>query len=370
MSLAKSHNSDTKKDKHLLAFLKQAKVWGGGVRRKQIMRIKLSHSYEEIISIDNLLSAWQEFLRGKRNKRDVQEFQFHLMDNILSLHHDLSNGKYKHGGYEEFNISDPKPRIIHKASVRDRLLHRAVYRILYPFFDKTFISDSFSCRNKKGAHKAINRFRNFAYIVSKNNTKTCWILKCDIRKFFHSIDQQILLTILRKHIPDSDIMDLLREIIISFQYNRKGFGLPLGNLTSQLFANVYMNEFDQFMKNRLKIKYYIRYADDFVVLSEDKNYLKEQITKIRYFLQNDLSLTLNPGKIYIKTLSSGTDFLGWVNFPDHRIIRNKTKKRMLKRIQENKSLKTFNSYFGLLKHGNTHKTKNVVLGLCVEEFSH
>ncbi|MBU3895868.1 hypothetical protein KKG36_00910 [Patescibacteria group bacterium] len=144
------------------------------------MKIQLSHSFEDIISIDNLLLVWQEFIKGKKNKKDVQIFLFYLMDNILSLCRDLENHTYQHGGYQCFKISDPKPRIIHKASVRDRLLHHAVYRILYPFFDKIFISDSFSGRNNKGTHKAINRFRKFTYIVSKNNTKTCWILKCDI----------------------------------------------------------------------------------------------------------------------------------------------------------------------------------------------
>lgn len=137
------------------------------------MKIILSHKFEDSISIENLLLAWQEFVKGKRNKQDVQEFQFSLMDNILQLHNDLKTKTYKHGNYQQFKINDPKPRIIHKASVRDRLLHHAVYRILYPFYDKTFIADSFSCRNNKGTHKAINRFREFAYKLSRNNTKTC-----------------------------------------------------------------------------------------------------------------------------------------------------------------------------------------------------
>ena len=167
--------------------------------------------FEDIISIDNLLFAWEEFIKGKRNKKDVCEFSFYLMDNILSLYEDLKNHVYKHGGYQRFSINDPKPRIIHKADVRDRLLHHAVYRILYPFFDKTFISDSFSCRNNKGMHKAINRFGDFSRIVSKNNTKSCWILKCDIKKFFASVDQKTLIEILQKHITDKNILNLLEK---------------------------------------------------------------------------------------------------------------------------------------------------------------
>lgn len=147
------------------------------------MKIVLRHRCEDIISVENILEAWQEFLRGKRNKPDVQEFSLRLMDNIFELHYELANHTYKHGGYQQFRINDPKPRIIHKAGVRDRLLHHAVYRNLYPFFDRTFIADSFSCRNNKGVHKAIKRFQKFGYIVSKNNTKQCWILNATLKSF-------------------------------------------------------------------------------------------------------------------------------------------------------------------------------------------
>jgi len=220
------------------------------------MKIQLGHKFEDIADTDNLLEAWREFIKGKGNKPDVQEFSLRLINNILSLHRDLINHKYRHGGYQCFKIKDPKARTIHKASARDRLLHHAVYRLLYPFFDKIFISDSFSCRKNKGTHKSLDRFRFFARSVSKNNTRTCWILKGDIKKFFASIDQNILLEILRKYIPDNNIIYLLREIIFSFYSVKYGTGLPLGNLTSQLFANIYMNEFDQFVKHKLKAEYY------------------------------------------------------------------------------------------------------------------
>lgn len=321
------------------------------------MKIVLRHKYEDIISVENILSAWQEFLRDKRNKPDVQEFSLRLMDNIFDLHYDLLHHTYKHGGYQQFKINDPKPRTIHKASVRDRLLHHAVYRVLYPFFDKIFISDSYSCRNNKGTHKAINKFREFSCIVSKNNTKSCWILKCDIKKFFASVDQQTLITILEKHIADQHTVNLLKEIIKSF----KPSGLPLGNLTSQLFANVYLNELDQFTKHKLKAKYYIRYADDFVFFSENKDYLGNLISVVKDFLQNELKLTLHPDKIFIKTLDSGVDFLGWVNFPAHRVLRTKTKQRMIRRLKESSSPEAINSYLGLLKHGNAGNLKRKIL---------
>src|SRR3989344_5522715 len=157
------------------------------------MRKTFNIEYKDIISVENLLKAWEEFLPGKKNREDVCEFSKNLMENVLDLHYDLVNKVYKHGGYKAFDISDPKPRNIHKANVRDRLIHHAVYRILYPFFDKTFFSESYSCRLDKGTHRAINKFRKFGYIESKNHSRTLWILKCDIRKFFASIDQKILL---------------------------------------------------------------------------------------------------------------------------------------------------------------------------------
>jgi len=335
--------------------------WGGGLIWLHLY-IYYNNMYHHIISIENLLEAWKEFLKGKRSKKDVQEFQYRLSDNILSLHNDLKNKIYAHGGYYAFNISDPKPRNIHKASVRDRLLHHAIYRQLYPFFDRTFIYDSYSCRKLRGTHRALKRFKDFSYKVSKNNTKTCWVLKCDIRKFFASIDHDILLVILRQYIVDEDVLRLLKSVIQSFESTASGKGMPLGNLTSQLLVNVYMNEFDQLVKHKLKTKYYIRYADDFVILSDSKIELLEKLRKISSFLQVELKLHLHRKKIFIKTFSSGVDFLGWIHFPHHRVLRTSTKKRMFRNIKlkEGKS-GTLQSYLGMLKHGNANKLKEIIL---------
>ena len=326
------------------------------------MKIQLRHNFKDIISVDNLLEAWKEFIKGKRHKQDVQEFSLTLMDNLFTLHEDLSLGNYRHGGDYAFNISDPKPRNIHKASVRDRLLHHALYRKLYPFFDRVFISDSFSCRLGKGTLKALNRFRSFAYMVSRNHTRACWILQCDIRKFFASIDHKILLDILNSYIPDKNIIWLLEEIIESFSI-KPGVSLPLGNLTSQLLVNIYMNEFDQFVKHKLKIKYYIRYADDFVVLSDDHKEVENFIPIIKTFLSEKLKLNLHPQKVTIKTLASGVDFLGWVNFPDHRVLRTVTKRRAVRRINAHPTPETIGSYLGLLGHGNTYKIRDKLLNM-------
>lgn len=294
----------------------------------------------------------------------MAEFEIHFMDNVLTLHKELSEKTYCHGTYQAFKINDPKPRDIHKASVKDRLVHHAIYRILYPYFDRKLIFDSYSCRLNKGTHKAINRFRDFARIVSKNNTKTCWVLKCDIRKFFASIDHVILKDILAKHIWDEDALWLFSQIIDSFHTEgKKNVGLPLGNLTSQLLVNIYMNEFDQFIKRELKMKYYIRYADDFVFFHQDGEYLIEIISKISEFLENRLRLQLHPDKVFIKTFSSGVDFLGWKNFPYHRVLRTSTKRRMLKNISKGCKNESLQSYLGLLSHGNTKKLESKITNI-------
>ncbi len=316
--------------------------------------------------MDNLLEAWKEFKRGKSKKEDVQLFEMQLMDDLIALHNDLKSGDYEHGAYEHFVINDPKRRDIHKASVRDRVLHHAIYRKLYTFFDKTFISDSYSCRNYKGTHKAIDRYEIFARKVSKNYTKQAFVLKCDIRKFFASIDQAILIEILNVYILDKKIVNLLTTIIHSFssserekellkterrlsQESRKG--LPLGNLTSQLFVNIYMNVFDQHVKHILKVKYYIRYADDFVILGESREELVTLCQECEAFLTQSLSLSMHPDKVYIQTVYAGLDYLGWVHFPRHRVLRTSTKKRMFRKVNEI----NMQSYIGLLSHGDGYR---------------
>ncbi len=322
--------------------------------------IEFVHTYENIISVENLLGAWCEFVKGKRKRYDVQEFELYLMDHILLLHQELLDKTYRHGFYHAFKISDPKPRHIHKASVRDRVLHHALYQRLYPFFDKKFIADSYSCRLNKGTHKAIERFRKYYYLVSKNNTETVWVLKCDIRKFFASIDQSILMDIFKRHVSNHDIVWLIQKVVESFSSGEVGKGLPLGNLTSQLLVNIYMNEFDQFVKHGLKVRYYIRYADDFVMLSNDKKELEELLSKLSKFLEEKLKLSLHPDKVFIKTLASGIDFLGWIHFPHHRVLRTATKRRMLNRLNE----KNTDSYLGLLKHGNAYKLRQQLASNC------
>lgn len=336
---------------------------GGGIRRKVFHNI-----FDEIISLENLFLAWDEFKKGKRKKKDVQEFEYNLEDNIFKLHEELKTKFYRHSNYTSFNICDPKPRKIHKACVRDRVLHHAVFRILYPIFDKPFIFDSYSCRNEKGTHRAVNRLRKFAGKVGMNNTKTCYVLKCDVKKFFNSIDQDILISLIKKKVEEDNSVWLIEGIIKSFSK-----GLPLGNITSQLFANIYLDELDQFIKHNLKIKYYIRYCDDFVILNNNKKYLENIILQTGDFLENKLKLFLHPNKIIIQKYHQGTDFLGYVSFPYFRTLRTKTKNRMIKKLENKLFLvsqhkllekyfnQTVQSYFGVLKHCDGQKIRGKII---------
>jgi len=327
--------------------------------------------FGEIISSENLFSAWDKFKSDKQKKRDVQRFEWRLEENIFKLHRDLKYRRYKHGAYASFYIQDPKRRHIHKATVRDRVLHHAVFTVLNPIFEPTFISNSFSCRIGKGTHKGIDILDEITRKISRNAFKPCFVLKCDIKKFFETVDHRILLNIIRKRVKDDDALWLLEEIIGSFisQYStpfeRKG--LPIGNLTSQLFANLYLNEFDQFVKHKLKIKRYVRYTDDFIIVAGDKLYLENIIIPIRSFLAKELALELHPKKITISKFRQGVDFLGYILLPHYRLVRTKTKQRIFKklkkRIKEYKSgviseqtiEQSLQSYLGVLSHCNSFR---------------
>ncbi len=322
--------------------------------------------FDQIISLENLFSAWREFKKGKESKLDVQAFALNPENQIYKLHNELKNNCYRHSDYTTFYVTDPKLRTINKALVLDRVLHHAIFRVIEAVFEKKFIFDSYSSRKEKGTHKAVHRLRYFAWKLSKNNTRTVWVLKCDIRKFFDSVDHDILLNLIEKVIQEKDLIALLEEIIESFNTNQlknePRRGIPLGNLTSQLFSNVYLNALDQFVKRNLKEKYYIRYADDFVILSTDVKHLEKLIPTLAHFLKKELRLQLHSDKIVLRKFSQGIDFLGYVVFPYHIILRTKTKKRMLRKIRAKKYLlsgseedqqsfkQMVQSYLGILSH--------------------
>jgi RNA-directed DNA polymerase len=336
--------------RHVAELARREMAGGGGIPRT--MKRLLNHTFEQAISLENLLLAWQEFAVEKRYKPDVARFSLKLFENIRALQADLRDGIYQHGGYYRFSICDPKPRVIHKATVRDRLLHHALYRVLYPFFEPGFSSDVYSSLKNKGAHAALYRFSHLYNRVSRNSTRTCWVLKCDIAKFFDSIDHAVLKRLLRVRIEDAKLLVLLDAVIASFSVT-PGKGLPLGNLTSQLFCNIYLGHFDAFVKHAVRAKEYIRYADDFVVLSDRRAYLESLIPQFADFLQKELTLQLHPRKVSISTVASGVDFLGWVHFPHHRVLRTKTRSRLLRHAANSPMQATIQSYRGLLKHGHS-----------------
>lgn len=317
-------------------------------------------NYVKLTSVENLIQAWSEFKVGKSKKRDVQFFERNLEDNLFSLYGELKKKIYKHSSYEEFYVYDPKRRHIHKALVRDRVLHHLLYKYLYLIFDKSFIYDSYSCRQDKGTHKGLKRLREFTRKVSKNYTKNCFILKLDIKKFFASVDHDVLPKLLSKKVQDKAILWLLSEVLNSFNSEAgEGKGIPLGNLTSQVFANIYMNELDQFIKHKLKIKYYLRYADDFVLLSNNKKDLENCLFPIKEFLEKELKLELHPNKIIFRKLDWGIDFLGYIVLPHYILPKTKTKKRLLKKLREKVGEENFDqslqSYLGYLSHANSYK---------------
>lgn len=340
--------------------------------------------YEEMVSAESLFAAWNAFKAGKTKREDVAKFEWKLEENIFALHRDLQSKTYRHGAYSSFFITDPKQRHIHKATVRDRVVHHTVFQSLNPIFEPTFIADSYSCRIGKGTHKGVDTLTYMVRKVSRNYTRPCFVLKCDVRRFFDSIDHTILLNVLRQRVVDPDVTHLLKTVVESFPagqmniFERKG--VPIGNLTSQLFANVYMNVFDQFVKHELKIKHYARYTDDFVIVSNDERELIALLPKIRAFLRDRLRLELHPKKVSIRQPHQGVDFLGYVMRRHSRVLRTKTKNRMIKKLARKTSdcnaelispdrlRQTLNSYLGVLSHANAHSigekiTNDTILGL-------
>lgn len=302
-------------------------------------------NFYDVISLENLLLAWRQFSRGKRSNSAVAKFELRLEEHIFSLYERLMRGEWVNDPYVCRLISDPKPRIIHIASVRDRVLFQAVYQILYQIFDKTFIHDSFASRKYKGAHAGVKRFEIFVRKASANYTRNAFVLKCDVKKFFDNIDHSVLFSLISKRITDEKLLALIHVIISSF-YTVLGKGLPLGNVTSQLFANIYLNELDQFVKHELKEEYYIRYCDDFAILGGGAIVLETLVGKISDFLGRKLLLKLHPSKVIIRKLRRGIDFLGYVSLPHYRILRTTTKRRMFARVCRI----NLPSYLGMLQY--------------------
>lgn len=312
--------------------------------------------FERVCSVENIFFAWKRFCSGKQSRTDVIAFEHRLEDQLFALRHDLYVGEYRHDSYEPFTVYDPKRRRIHKATVKDRVVHQAIVNVIEPLFEHQFIHDSYSCRIGKGTHAAVDRLRTFLHQASHNNTRTVYALKCDIRQFFASVDHRILAVLLKQRITDTQTLMLLERIIGSF-FSSEHRGIPLGNLTSQLFANIYLHELDRYVKMELREKYYLRYCDDFVILGERRDALWEAADRISHFLDHTLSLSLHPQKVFIRTWTQGIDFLGYVLFPHATVIRKKTERRMLQRVHQD----NLASYLGVCRHADAFELEQIIL---------
>lgn len=349
------------------------------------MRGKWEKMFSKICSLENLLSAFYLARRGNRCKSMAMDFYFNLEGNISKLSWELSGGKYRPMPYKYFVVRDPKPRNIAAPHFRDRVVQHSLVSIIEPIFDKQFIYDSYACRKGKGTHFGLKRLKRFlqASRTFYGKEKEIYILQADIQKFFQNVSWDILLKIIEKTVKCRKTMVLIKIILETHEGYSCRFpvkseitnsvdekerqGIPIGNLTSQLFANVYLNEFDHFVKEKLRERWYGRYMDDFFVISDDLQHLKETREKIRKFLKNKLRLNFHPRKVSINKVKAGVAFVGYRVFYDHILIRGKTLLRMQKKLKirrrqltggkiEPKNLnQTINSFKGHLKHANAYK---------------
>ncbi|MBI4152336.1 hypothetical protein HY495_01385 [Candidatus Woesearchaeota archaeon] len=291
------------------------------------------NGYVELCSPENLLIAYQRARKGKTRKEYVLEFEKNLQENLLELRNELLLYSYQPRPLKTFIIRDPKVRKISKSHFRDRIVHHALCNIIEPYFERQFIYDSYANRKSKGTLKAIERFNVFSRKVSRNHSRRAYVLKADIKQYFETVDHQILQTALKKEIKDKRVLWLISVILSNYEAKTAHQGMPLGNLTSQFFANVFLNELDQFVKQQLRAKYYIRYVDDFVIIHQSKDTLINQKAKIDSFLREKLKLTLHPDKSKIIPIKRGVEFLGLKIFFYHKILRRKNLRRFERKLE-------------------------------------
>ena len=293
----------------------------------------------------NLILAWKKARKGKTKKDYVIEFEKNLGDNLRELHYELKYQIYKPQSLKTFILCDPKTRRISKSDFRDRIVHHAWVRVIEPIFDKTFIYDSCANRKGKGNLFAIKRFYKFMRKVSRNGKINGWFnnnqikgfcLKADIKHYFEEVDHEILLNIIKEKITDEKVIWLIERILNNnVPDNLNGKGMPLGNLTSQFLANVYLNELDKFVKHELRAKFYVRYVDDFVLLNSSK----EQLLRggINDFLIKNLKIELHKEKTKIISLSKGIDFVGFRNIYYFKLLRKRNIKNMFFKVNKYKN---------------------------------
>jgi RNA-directed DNA polymerase len=359
----------------------------------------------EVFSFQNLLRAYYQCRKNKRHTINAARFEMNFEKGLLKLKWELKNHTYQPGRSICFVITDPKPREVFAADFRDRIVHHLLVDYLEPIWEKKFIHYSYSCRQNKGAHCAVKDLKRFLRQASDNFSKPAYCLQADVSAFFMSLKKDILFNLIKRHTKNPNILWLTEQIIFHdptknyyFKGDPKLFhlipphkslfkvpenqGLPIGNLTSQFFANVYLNELDQFAKHQLKIKYYLRYVDDLLILYQDADQLKLWQWKIDDFLQEKLKLHLHPQKSTIQPVHKGMNFVGFIVKPKYNLVRNRTVKKLKSKLwhfdQKTISLNsehpirlwtpelcgdfkeifaTVNSYYGQFRHANTFRLR-------------
>lgn len=319
--------------------------------------------FHRVTAFSNLYLAYREANKGKRNLPEVQRFEYYLEERLWEIKYELEAENYRWGGYRAFWIHDPKPRFIHAAPFRDRVVHHAIHQVIEPIFESSLIYDTYACRKGKGTLAAVLRYDAF---VRRLNGRG-YVLKCDIHHYFASIDHRILKSLILKKIGGQRLLRLLDSLIDTHQED-VAKGIPIGNLTSQLFANVYLSPLDHFIKEQLKQKCYIRYMDDFVIIAEEKGDLWDALKEIESFLEDCLRLELNTKRVSVLPIEKGIDFLGYVVFSKgYKRIRRRNVANFRRRLrhlakgfsegtlQYNQARSSVASWFGLAKHANAFR---------------
>lgn len=304
---------------------------------------RIGNIYQSIISIENLNQADKNARKGKKEQYGVKLFDKAKESNLQALHELLKNNEFKTSQYKKFIIHDPKEREIFSLPYYpDRIVHHAIMNIMEPIFVRTFTNDTYSCIKSKGIHAALKALQTA--LMDKAGTAFC--LKLDIKKFYPSIDHSVLKELIRRKIKDKQVLSLLDEIITSAD------GVPIGNYLSQYFANFYLTYFDHWLKEELRVKYYFRYADDIVILADNKPYLHKLLVEIAAYLNDNLKLTVKENYQVFPVEARGIDFVGYVCYHTHTRLRKGIKQSLFRMLAKNPNQKSMASYNGWLQHAN------------------
>ena len=286
------------------------------------------HLFEQVVEYGNLLAAAHRARRGKRDRIAVARFVFDLEPNLLRLQQELRSGSYRMRPYRTFVIREPKRRQICAADFRDRVVHHALCAALDPIFEGCLIDDTFACRRGKGTHAAVRRLQQFS-------RRFRYVQMCDVRRYFETVDHDVLRALCRRKLKDRALLSLLDRIIDHpLPGAEAGKGVPIGNLTSQYFANVYLGELDHFVKERLRLPAYLRYMDDFAVFADSKPELHRGLAAVREFLHATLRLELREERTLLAPVTQGVPFLGFRVFPGVVRLDGRKLARMRRKVRQ------------------------------------